>query len=90
MKMKNILTKLTFLLIGISIFTSCEKQASEDKKIADETNTTDWLAYGRTHSEQHFSPIKDIDTNTVSNLKVDWFLDLPNDIALFSTSIQHT
>ena len=62
MKMKNILTKLTFLLIGISIFTSCEKQASEDKKIADETNTTDWLAYGRTHSEQHFSPIKDIDT----------------------------
>ncbi|MCG2580764.1 MAG: hypothetical protein KA296_07785, partial [Marinobacter sp.] len=31
-----------------------------DKELSDESNTTDWLAYGRTHSEQRFSPLKDI------------------------------
>jgi quinohemoprotein ethanol dehydrogenase len=85
--MKKILIKRTLFLIGITIFSSCGKQTSEDKKIADETNTSEWLAYGRTHSEQRFSPLKDIDTNTVSQLKVDWFLDLPNDIALVSTPL---
>jgi quinohemoprotein ethanol dehydrogenase len=60
---------------------------SEDDKLADESNTSDWLAYGRTHSEQRFSPIADIDTTTVANLKVDWFLDLPNDVALVSTPL---
>lgn len=59
----------------------------EDKKIADEGNTADWLAYGRTHSEQRFSPNSDIDTTNVHRLQVDWFLDLPNDVALVSTPL---
>lgn len=65
---------------------SC-RQPNEDQKLADETNTAEWLAYGRTHSEQRFSPIEDIDTSTVDRLAVDWYLDLPNDKALVSTPL---
>jgi quinohemoprotein ethanol dehydrogenase len=72
------------------LFLSCEKTSKineEDIKIADETNTAEWLAYGRTHSEQRFSPITDIDSQSVLNLAPDWYIDLPNDKALVSTPL---
>ncbi len=62
-------------------------EAYNDAAIADESNTSDWLAYGRTHSETRFSPLSDINANNVNGLKVDWFLDLPNDIGLVSTPL---
>ena len=73
------------LVILITACLGCSQ--SQDDLIADETNTAEWLAYGRTHSEQRFSPLDDIDTTTVSQLKVDWYLDLPNDVALVSTPL---
>ena len=58
-----------------------------DAEIADEGRTADWLAYGRTHSEQRFSPLSDIDTDTIAGLGVDWYMDLPNDVGLVSTPL---
>ena len=58
-----------------------------DAEIADEGRTEDWLAYGRTHSEQRFSPLTDINDDTISRLDVDWFIDLPNDVGLVSTPL---
>ncbi len=49
-----------------------------DKELSDESNTTDWLAYGRTHSEQRFSPLKDINVENVSGLKPEWYAPLPD------------
>ena len=59
----------------------------EDAHIADASNTSEWLSYGRTHSEERFSPITDIDTATVANLRPDWYIDLPNDRSLVSTPL---
>ncbi len=59
----------------------------DDRAIADESNTSEWLAYGRTHSETRFSPLADINKENVGGLKVDWFLDLPNDVGLVSTPL---
>lgn len=79
-----------FLWAGILWF-SCknadQKNLIQDQEIANEQETTDWLAYGRTHSEQRFSPLSAINDTTVSGLKVDWFIDLPNDIGLVSTPL---
>ena len=58
-----------------------------DRQIADENRTADWLAYGRTHSETRFSPLQDINVDTVKQLGVDWYLDLPNDRGLVSTPL---
>ena len=35
------------------------------RAIADEEQVSDWLAYGRTHNERRFSPLTDIDTDTI-------------------------
>ena len=59
----------------------------DDRAIADESNTSEWLAYGRTHSETRFSPLADINKENVGGLKVDWYLDLPNDVGLVSTPL---
>lgn len=58
-----------------------------DAEIADESRTSDWLAYGRTHSEQRFSPLETINRDTVSRLGVSWYMDLPNDVGLVSTPL---
>lgn len=58
-----------------------------DLQIADESRTADWLAYGRTHSEQRFSPLTDINRDTVSRLGVAWYMDLPDDVGLVSTPL---
>ncbi|MDX1591092.1 MAG: hypothetical protein R3283_03960, partial [Balneolaceae bacterium] len=59
----------------------------DDSALADQSLTSEWLAYGGTHYEQRFSPLEDVTTENVSELKVDWYLDLPNDVGLVSTPL---
>jgi len=58
-----------------------------DAEIADESRTEDWLAYGRTHSEQRFSPLTDVNRDTISRFGVAWYMDLPSDVGLVSTPL---
>src|SRR5581483_10903535 len=37
-----------------------------------------WLTYGRTYSEQRFSPLKAVNTGNIRSLKLAWYLDLPS------------
>ncbi len=39
-------------------------------------DATDWLTYGRTYSEQRFSPLEQIDTNNVKNLGLAWWYEM--------------
>jgi quinohemoprotein ethanol dehydrogenase len=50
--------------------------------LENETDGTDWPAYGRTFSESRFSPLKQINDSNVSRLGLAWALDLdvPNSI----------
>jgi quinohemoprotein ethanol dehydrogenase len=59
----------------------------DDVALADEALTSSWPAYGGTHYERRFSPLTDINNDTVKNLSVDWYLDLPRDVALVSTPL---
>ncbi len=49
----------------------------DDAELANEGNGTDWPAYGRTFSEQRFSPLDQINRRTVSRLGLAWSLELP-------------
>ncbi len=84
--LKNSLFIYSLYLMGYLLLVGCNTN-NPDKELADETQTTDWPAYGRTHNERRFSPLTAVDTNTVSALKVDWYIDLPNDKALVSTPL---
>jgi quinohemoprotein ethanol dehydrogenase len=78
----------TSLVLFISVLMmACSHPVNEDQKIADQSNTKDWLSYGRTHSEQRFSPLDDINVSTVTRMAPDWYIDLPNDKALVSTPL---
>ena len=48
----------------------------DNKLLGDEQDGTNWAAYGRTFSESHFSPLKQIDSATVKRLGLVWSLDL--------------
>ncbi|MBV9903216.1 MAG: PQQ-dependent dehydrogenase, methanol/ethanol family, partial [Alphaproteobacteria bacterium] len=43
-----------------------------DRIINADSTPGDWLSYGRTYSEQRFSPLKDINTDNVKQLGVAW------------------
>jgi quinohemoprotein ethanol dehydrogenase len=44
---------------------------------AADNRPSDWLAHGRTWSEQRFSPLEEINMDTVENLSLAWYVDLP-------------
>ncbi|MEM7017837.1 MAG: PQQ-dependent dehydrogenase, methanol/ethanol family [Pseudomonadota bacterium] len=44
-----------------------------------DTEPGNWLTHGRTYSEQRFSPLNQINTDNVTNLKLAWYLDLDTD-----------
>jgi len=75
------------LIVACILIVGCSEYKNQDEVIADETNTAEWLSYGRTHSEERFSPITEIDTSNVGNLRPDWYIDLPNDRSLVSTPL---
>jgi quinohemoprotein ethanol dehydrogenase len=59
----------------------------DGSSIADERQTANWLSYGRTYSEQRYSPLDAINTGNVAGLKLDWALELPGDRTLLATPI---
>jgi len=88
---------LVFSLLSLSPATSLAAAAANtgmaagiainDEALGDENNQQDWLAYGRTYSEQRFSPLDQVNSKTVANLKVDWFMDLPDAVGLVATPL---
>jgi quinohemoprotein ethanol dehydrogenase len=48
----------------------------DNRSLGDEADGSNWLAYGRTFSEQRFSPLDQINDRTIDRLKLAWSLDL--------------
>ena len=78
---------VTVYLVFAALAHSDAVRKITDNDIADASNTADWLAYGRTHNEQRFSPLTQIRSQNVRNLGVQWYMDLPNDVGLVSTPL---
>ncbi len=53
----------------------------------DSANAGQWMSYGRDYGEQRFSPLKRINTATVSNLGLAWFADFDTHRGQESTPI---
>ena len=82
----TLLAGLLTVLLGLSATAHGVRQIT-DADIADTANNADWLAYGRNHNEQRFSPLNSITRENVSRLGVDWYLDLPDDVGLVATPL---
>ena len=57
--------------------TSAAKPAEPIATQADNLEGRDWSGYGRTGSQQHFSPLEDVTGSNASSLGLAWSLDLP-------------
>jgi glucose dehydrogenase len=44
----------------------------DDAALADESSGDNWLAFGRTYSEQRFSPLTQVNDATIGRLAPDW------------------
>jgi glucose dehydrogenase len=65
--------------IGILALSGCARKATEvdDATLrAADGDSANWLTYGRTYSEQRFSPLKEIDEQSVGKLGLAWSYDL--------------
>jgi quinohemoprotein ethanol dehydrogenase len=58
----------------------------DDATLAAEGTGANWLAYGRTYSEQRHSPLTQVSDANVSDLAVDWYMDL-RAVALVGTPL---
>ena len=66
-------------ILGALVLSGAVQAATmvDGKAIANEGEKANWLSYGRTYSEQRYSPLTDINDKTVGNLGLDWFMEFP-------------
>ncbi|HWX37608.1 MAG TPA: PQQ-dependent dehydrogenase, methanol/ethanol family [Candidatus Sulfotelmatobacter sp.] len=70
---------LPFAVLCILLVGGCAKRVTEvdDAALrAADGDSADWLTYGRTYTEQRFSPLKEIDEQSVGKLGLAWTYDL--------------
>ena len=85
--MNSISGLITAALLPIFAFTCLAKTGVDDAFLANETNEANWAGFGRTYSEQRFSPLAQINAQNVREIGIDWFLDLPKDRSLTGTPL---
>ncbi|MEH6592930.1 MAG: PQQ-binding-like beta-propeller repeat protein [Halioglobus sp.] len=80
---------LRALVFFMGVFSLCVQAATtvDNTAIAAEDQSGNWLSYGRTYSEQRYSPLKQVNAENVGGLKLDWYLDMPDSKALNATPL---
>jgi quinohemoprotein ethanol dehydrogenase len=53
-----------------------QSASSSNARLRDDSQSGDWAAFGRTYSEQHFSPLRDIGRDNIARLGLAWSLEL--------------
>jgi len=71
----------------LAVFSLPASAEIDGNAIAASDQGGDWRAYGRSYSEQRFSPLKQINDGNVDQLKLDWYLDMPDAKALSATPL---
>jgi quinohemoprotein ethanol dehydrogenase len=59
----------------------------DDKSLTAIGDGSNWLGFGRNYSEQRYSPLDQINTKTVSDLGIEWVMELPKDKSLLATPL---
>ncbi|WP_420466607.1 PQQ-dependent dehydrogenase, methanol/ethanol family [Panacagrimonas sp.] len=78
----------TCALVLIAAVSHVHAQTVVDAKaLSDQEQGANWLAYGRNFYEQRYSPLTQIDTESVAKLGLQWSMPLPDDHSLLGTPI---
>ena len=89
--MRKLIPVLTVVAVAVAVsglVAIAQSRGVDDARLKNaDTDTANWLMYGRTYSEQRFSPLKDINENTVSRLGLAWSRDLPTTRGVEATPV---
>lgn len=77
------------LLVSALACTSADRAPVVDdaRLVAANTDSANWLTYGRTYDEQRFSPLRQVNDSTITTLGLVWSHDLPTTRALEATPL---
>jgi quinohemoprotein ethanol dehydrogenase len=78
---------LTVVCVRLASLAHAGEVVVDGRAIADERQGANWLAHGRTYSENYYSPLASINDHTVKQLGLAWFLDLPGQRVLEATPL---
>ncbi len=70
---------LRAFLLGLTCSFTCATSHAvsvDNALLADESNGSHWPAYGRTFSEQHYSPLEQVNAGNVDRLGLAWSLEI--------------
>jgi quinohemoprotein ethanol dehydrogenase len=83
--------RLAALLASLAALAGCASTAArvDDAALANEAGGSDWPAYGRTFSEQRFSPLAQIHEGNVARLGLAWSLEFPGVVNVASQPLEH-
>jgi quinohemoprotein ethanol dehydrogenase len=68
---------MKILAVTLIVGVDCHATGTGDS-LTDEGSGADWASYGRTYSEEHYSPLSQITAANVSQLGLAWSLELPD------------
>jgi PQQ-dependent dehydrogenase (methanol/ethanol family) len=76
-------TKFLLALACVAVLAGCQKQAEpggvDGARIEAAEGNGEWLSYGRTYSEQRFSPLTQVNDKNVGELGLAWFHEFDTD-----------
>ena len=75
------------MLLAAALNASAVDTVVDDKLLSVDGDGANWPAYGRNFSEQRYSPLTQINTDTVKRLGVEWVMELPTDRSLTATPL---
>jgi PQQ-dependent dehydrogenase (methanol/ethanol family) len=85
------LTRIVVIVVLAAAVISCDRNAAEPTLPSIQPVTSDltnaWPKHGRTDDEQRFSPLSDINTETVNELELAWYFDVPTNRGMEATPI---
>lgn len=81
-------TALVALVVaGIAGLSACGREPEAPDVLSGKDDGTNWASYGRTHDNDHFSPLSQIDERSVSRLKLAWYLDVPPEYSTYGAPL---
>ena len=76
MALRKLVRQVIPALIGAALLSSCGHKAAQTIEESMVANPDEWPSWGRTGNEAHYSPLDQIDTGNVGELKLAWHYDL--------------
>ncbi len=80
---------ITALVLTVAVGTASIAQATtvNNRVLADEKDGRNWASFGRTFSENHYSPLTQINDKNVAGLGLAWSYDLPRVSSVFAAPL---